>query len=453
MRPSTALRLARSTASADRDRTMLVAAAAALVGALLLAAARVARLREGGDALADPVGSGDGLARFVTEPGLRSGYLLALALLAVPLLALALQALRVGSTSRDRRMASFRLAGATPADVRAVAAAEAGAAALVGGVVAGPLYVLLWLLAGVLPPTDFRLLPSPTPGDAAVWLGVVLLAVASGALAGAAVEGRAVVDPLGVRRRARRARPGRLNLAVLGIATACVLVGPSQVDSDASLVVGAFGLLVGAFAAGPLVVVLVGSQLSRRGPVQALMAGSRLLADPRSSGRVVAVLAICGFAFAVDAWLATSYLIDDYTDDDAFYLGGFGFAAAAIVLAAVVALVTLVVGAVDGLLDARRPLATLAAFGVDTQFLTRMLAVQLAAVAVPAVVAGALVGGALFAVAPALSFDEPALLPVLSSVVAAAAAGVLALLGALLVARGLSGQVRAATDPDNLRLA
>jgi hypothetical protein len=68
--------------------------------------------------------------------------------------------------------------------------------------------------------------------------------------------------------------------------------------------------------------------------------------------------------------------------DAAFYLGGLGLAA---LVAALVAVLTLLVGAADALLDARRPLA---AVGVDERTLVRALSKQLAATAVPAIAAG-----------------------------------------------------------------
>ncbi len=120
----------------------------AVAGALLLAALHVLR----------GVGPGDGpdvlRRRYATraDPDCASGSSTAAFLLTVPVLALAAQALRVGSVARDRRMAALRLAGATPRDVRVIAAAEAGFAALAGVAFAGPVYVLLWLLVGVLPP-------------------------------------------------------------------------------------------------------------------------------------------------------------------------------------------------------------------------------------------------------------------------------------------------------------
>lgn len=55
-----------------------------------------------------------------------------------------------------------------------------------------------------------------------------------------------------------------------------------------------------------------------------------------------------------------------------------------VLVGACVAVLTTLVGAADGLLDARRPLASLTAVGVDQPLLSRVLARQLAAVAIPA---------------------------------------------------------------------
>ncbi len=76
--------------------------------------------------------------------------MLGAALLAIPILVLAVQALRVGSVARDHRMASLRLVGATPRDVHAIASAEAGGAALAGGVCAGWVYLLVCVALGML---------------------------------------------------------------------------------------------------------------------------------------------------------------------------------------------------------------------------------------------------------------------------------------------------------------
>ena len=101
MKPSTALLLARPrSTTVERRRFALIAVSVAGSAALLLAAVHVLRLPA--DSGADP-----GLARYLTESGLRPGVVIGTVLLTVPMLALVIQALRVGSVSRDRRMASL----------------------------------------------------------------------------------------------------------------------------------------------------------------------------------------------------------------------------------------------------------------------------------------------------------------------------------------------------------
>jgi len=205
MKPSTALRLARPGSTSDRRRFLLIAGSMAVASALLLAALHILRLptdigpRLGG--IGEPLlpysVEGRGLARYLTENDLRPGVVIAALLLTVPVLAFTVQALRVGSVARDRRMASLRLAGATPRDVRTVAAADAGGAALAGGLLGGPAYLLLWLLAGVLPPAGTRMLDTPDALDLATWAVLVPIAGIAGALAAAVIHGRAVVEPLG----------------------------------------------------------------------------------------------------------------------------------------------------------------------------------------------------------------------------------------------------------------
>ena len=235
MTAATALRLARPAAVADRGRFLLIAGSIAAAGALLLAAVHIARLPT-----AELSGSADEqLASYVTEGGLRPGVVIATLLLVVPVFALTVQALRVGSVTRDRRMASLRLAGATPRDVRVVAAVEAGAAAAAGGLLAGPAYLVLWLIVGVLPPDAARLLDTPDALDVLAWAALVPIAALAGALSGAAIHGRVVVEPLGVRSRARPAEPGRTSLAVLVAGLALIAIGiaaaPLGVDDHATV--------------------------------------------------------------------------------------------------------------------------------------------------------------------------------------------------------------------------
>ena len=475
MKPSTALRLARPRSTADRRRFLLIAGSMAVASALLLAALHILRLPTDIDPRLGGIGEpllpysveGRGLARYLTENDLRPGVVIAALLLTVPVLAFTVQALRVGSVARDRRMASLRLAGATPRDVRTVAAADAGGAALAGGLLGGPAYLLLWLLAGVLPPAGTRMLDTPDALDLATWAVLVPIAGIAGALAAAVIHGRAVVEPLGVRRRDRPPAPGRASLAVLIGGVALVLAGlasPSSLTQHSAVELGVsvltmIGLLLAAFAGGPRLVLASAGRLGRQRGAEALLAGRRLRADPNSAGRVAGVLVVCGVALGMEGILLAEQVLVPmgFGGDDGFYLTGYGMAALVVVVAAAVALLTLLVGAADGLLDARRPLAALAALGVDEQMLARVLARQLSAIAIPPVVLGALVGGPGIALLIAEADGEQGLGAAMQALLPAGATAVAAALAlavvARLAARRLRSLIRAATDPENLRVA
>ncbi len=215
-----------------------------------------------------------GLARYVTEGGLRIGVVTGALLLVVPVLALTVQALRMGSVARDRRMAALRLAGATPNEVRAVAAAEAARAAALGGLFAGPAYVVLWFVAGVLPPLGWRLVEPPDALDAAAWIALVpVLAAAGGVAAGALRE-----------RDTRSAGPGRVNLAFLLTGVALIVVGGvliASAPSEAPTLLAILGLLVVAFAAGPRLV--LGCAVAARAAPRAGSAARRAATAGRSA--------------------------------------------------------------------------------------------------------------------------------------------------------------------------
>ncbi|MDI5943566.1 hypothetical protein QLR68_36675, partial [Micromonospora sp. DH15] len=174
-------------------------------------------------AIPTPPATGDNEVRWslqyatalLREPGLRGGTAFALLLLALPVLALAGQCARLGAPARDRRLAAFRLAGATPGQVTRLAALETGVASLLGTV--GGLVV--FLVAHELldrPGADGRLalptdvLPSPVALAATV-LGLPAVA----AVATALLLRRVVTTPFGVVRRARGDRARRAWVALV----------------------------------------------------------------------------------------------------------------------------------------------------------------------------------------------------------------------------------------------
>jgi hypothetical protein len=442
-----ALLLARPASKPDRVRALLVAGSVAVAGALLLAAARLLRHV-----------AGFGYARYVREDGLRPGVALGAALLAVPVLTFTVQALRVGATDRSRRMSSLRLAGATPSEVRRLAALEGGAAAGLGGLLAGPAYAVLGLLLGTWAPPRFRLLPPPDGADLALWPPVAVLAAVAGAAAGALVHRQVVAEPLGVRRRVRPARPDRSGLA-LAVAVVLLLGCARWLNATQSVPAGT-GLIVAAvltcLVGGLFLARRTAARLRSGDRVTDLLAGARLGAEPGAAGRVAAVLLVCGSALCLAALFVADILRPheyELGGGVAFYLAGAGLAVAAILVAAAVAVLALVVAAADQLLDSRRPFACLAALGVDEDVLVRSVARQLAAPAVPAITAGVL-ATAVTAWATAGSVPRFMTGYGIGAVAVTLLAGAGATHGAaVLAARLLRRRIRAAADPENLRAA
>lgn len=435
MTAATALRLAR-----PRAGRRIIAAAVAVAGTLLIFVAHLAIVRDDWNV---------GLAAYVTESGLRPGTMTGALLLAVPVVALALQALRMGSVDRDRRLATLRLAGLTPGELRMVSAIEAGRAAAVGTLLAGPGYLLLWVVAGVLPPWGARVVPVPGVVDVALWL-LLIPALTAAAGAAAALLGE---------RHACAGRPGRANRAALVVGGALVVLPLVSVGLFAS---GSFpflvivGLVVLAFASGPWLVLGAARFLARRPGAEPLLAARHLRVDPRSTGRVAGVLIVCGVALSIEALLVYQLLAEPGRSDDGFYVAGFSTAGVAMLCGAAVAIVTLVLGTADSLLAARRPLAALSVFGVDEAAVARVVRRQLLATAVPATVIGAVTGGgALIALYTAL---EPEAFPAVgfALLLGAGVALVTGLLLALVTwaaVRLLRPLIRSAIDPENLRAA
>src|SRR5690349_19807830 len=100
---STTLHLARTRTPADRSRVRLATAALAFSGALVINAIGVFRIGPGN--LDNSVYS-----NYIAEIGLRSGLGAILVIMAVLSGGLAVQALRIGTAARERRLSALRLA-------------------------------------------------------------------------------------------------------------------------------------------------------------------------------------------------------------------------------------------------------------------------------------------------------------------------------------------------------
>ncbi|MEV5408166.1 ABC transporter permease [Thermopolyspora sp. NPDC052614] len=222
--------------------------------------------------------------------------LIAAVLMVVPLLVFGGAAARLTVARRDQRLAALRLVGATPGQVAWMTVAEAMIAAFAGAVLGLVLY-------GAAVPLLSRIEMAGGPWYAAdLWPGFlpvlgVLLAVPLLVGVSAAVGlRRVVVSPLGV---AKRQSPPGLRLIRVIVLLAVLAVVPLVFTRSKSAAVVAVVLALAFLCVnlvGPWVVAVIGriTASSARNPA-ALLAGRRLVDDPRSAWRTVAGVALTGF--------------------------------------------------------------------------------------------------------------------------------------------------------------
>ncbi|WP_432542242.1 hypothetical protein [Kineococcus sp. SYSU DK002] len=475
----------------DRVRARATTASSAGIGVALLIAGSVPTVQDtvftgtsywtdadGRQFSEDTFEAAGGLAPFLAQPGLRPGFVVAAVLLVLPFLALAVQALRVGQVVEDRRARQLLIAGATAADLRRLRTARTTAAFLRGGLAAGPLYLLLWLVLGFALPAGYRMLPPLHWAMPLVWLATIaVLWVLARVLGFTAFRRQDVL--VWQRTGAAPTVPSRMFVLLTAVSGAVLLlvspaVGGQVADDVLFPVVLVVALILFVLAVGAGVArSSVGIFRTRDAPAETYGrrrravrgrgdAAASLLADAQRRGSTTAVtgvagvLFLCGLSFGVEAALAAGTLMDEnYTSDDLrFYLGGTALAAAVGLVAAVVAIAALVLSLTDQLLGNRRAVASTAALGVPTSRLVRVQALSLLRTAVPVTSIGVLVSSLPYS---ALMLGWPvresatwwaALLPLAVAVLVAAAMTC----ACFVLARALSGRVRAAAALENLRV-
>ncbi len=409
MRPATLFRVALAGTRTDVLRVVLTAVSASLATLAALAAATVMSINDW---------SGRYSPAVLNDPRLRVGVVVGLTLLMIPVLALAAQCSRLGAPGRDRRLAGFRLAGATPRQVVRIAAAETGVASLVGagvGLVAYQIGRLAWHH------TDpHRQLPLPTDvrvGAAVVGmicLGIPLLA--SGAAT--VLLRRVVVGPFGVVRSTHHGRPGAWPtvLVALGVAAFVVAGAFDGLKSEAYatlLFLGGLSAAAGIALGVGWVSYTTGRALHRyaRRPAT-LIAARRLMDDPWSGSRMFGTLLVA-VVFGAGAAAYRAFVVaevslrdevgrlelarrgEEYVADEYLmkrYTQAVDYVDAAVAVAAAIAAVALLVALVERLVSGRQAAAALVAAGVPRRTLAKAALWQVAVPAVPAIVLAVAVG-------------------------------------------------------------
>ena len=390
-------RLAAGSGRGEVIRVVLVALGAALGTVLLLSAALVTAIDGGFDReVGGELGTGY-RTELINQSGLRPGVVTALALMLVPVLVFLGMCARISAAQRDRRLAGVRLAGATPGQIRLLAAAETALPAALGAAL-GLLVVLVGKallerrylsteaglgLARALP-TD---VPLPPVRSLLVLLAVPALCAASAVLALRRVQ----ATPLGVTRRAQPApRAGGFAALLIGL----VLVAGAPLTGDAILLVlapGAVLTMLGLTAAGSWLTARAGTLAARRARRPALLlAGRRLQADPRAQGRALSGIVLAVLVASGAAVLRASTLRSQ--DNRSFYRSAYDLVDLALVVALVVAAAGLIVAACETVLERRQTLASLSATGVPLATLRRAVLLQTLLPAVPAVALAAAAG-------------------------------------------------------------
>ncbi|WP_426512436.1 FtsX-like permease family protein [Dactylosporangium sp. McL0621] len=424
MRPGTLLRLGLAGSRTDTVRVVLTALTSALATLAVLTAANVVAIGRfsfhgtGSDEWANQYSNA-----LLREPGLRPGTTLTLLLMTIPVFALAGQCTRLGAPERDRRLAAFRMAGATPAQTVAISSAETGFAALLGSLAGLGVFAAGHRL--LHRPGPDGLLPLPTDVWPAAWF--VFVAVAGipvlAALAAAVVMRRVTVSPFGVVRRVRRTRGPRpwaggfilAGVLLLGlVASWAKLHRHLHIPYPPGWLV-ALLLIAGVGSAGLGVVLGTGWLTWWSGRLMArwarrpstVLASARLVADPWSGSRTLAVLLICvlfgagaagiraQFAAQQDAQLAAfrlAYPGDDFGPPDPFYLRTMDLVDAAVLTGMVLTAAALLVIVAEGIVSRRREYASLVATGVPRGTLGRAILWQTLLPAIPAVLLALVVG-------------------------------------------------------------
>lgn len=381
--------LARAGGSA---RMILLAVPTALASGLLLVAVAMVQL---------PAMPNEVLFDLVADTGTRGGTVLAVVALTLPLLALLHQVVRLGTASRERRLAALRVAGATPGQVRVVGALEVGLPVTAGAVLGIGVYALLRLLLGgertLAAQLDWTPELVPTTVTPAWWqvVGVVALVSLAGVVTGWWASGHVIATPLGVTRRQRRRPPRPWGMLLLGLP----VLGVPELFNENDESAQAVGLacvslaIVGVLALGSWTAHRVGHIAQRHARSAAtLLAARRLVTDPRSVGRAAAALGAIGLVSGGASVVIADFILDQSETGDSFYIISFGLLGLAVLVALVAAASSIAVCAVEALLDRKRPLASLHASGVTIDTLVAALRREALLAAIPLAVMGMLLG-------------------------------------------------------------
>lgn len=306
----------------------------------------------------------------------------AVALLVVPILTLGAVAARLTVATRNARLASLRLTGATTAQVSGMTLLESAAQAGLGALVGALGYAAALVPLSALSFQGRRLAVAEmwvgVPLVAAVCLGVVVLAVASGLLG----LTRVAVTPLGV---ANRATPPALSVLRLAALAVMVVVWFLAFQGAGQVGMGVLIALLAAVVAtvnlvGPYVVMIIGrigAHLART--PASLLAARRIVDDPAATWRSVSALAL-GITVAALSSIGSAFSVAGENVSAADRMLGVDVGTGALVALGIIAVVAATsTGVVQAtrVLDQAPQYRALALAGAPTSLLHRARALEI----------------------------------------------------------------------------
>ncbi|UPK73869.1 hypothetical protein MU582_15695 [Nocardioidaceae bacterium SCSIO 66511] len=280
----------RTVGAADPQRTtsrLAIIAFATTTALLLIVIGGVGAFRDRADGLSsDDVDS--------QYPALA---ITAAVLLVIPLVALGGSAARLAVSRRDARLAALRLAGATTPQVTLIALLEAVTQGVIGAVVGAVGYL------GLIPVFALVHFQGRSFGLGELWVGPLTLAatllgvIALAALSSLSSLARVAITPLGVVNRHTPLGPTWIRLAVLGAALLAWIAVSRSRNAEAMTLIVVLALVFGAVSvAGPFVMWCAGRWTVRRAKdVPTLLAGRRIVDDPKSAWRTVGGVCLTTF--------------------------------------------------------------------------------------------------------------------------------------------------------------
>lgn len=342
--------------------------------------------------------------------------IIALLLLCVPLMIFMGLCTRVGAPARDRRLAMFRMAGATPAEATRIAAFETGLSALLGALAGTVAFFVGRLLLDGTSVGRFtltmadgstrtetgaaRLLPTDVHLPIPIIMGVIA-AVAFGSTIASVVALRKVrISPFGVTRKAPVNPPtktaavlfllGAGGLIVLGVVSrgwtgqlpVIVLVALTLFSMCViGLLMGSASLSVG-----------VGRFLApRTSRPDILIASRRMIDAPFTASRAAASVLLAVLIGGAILGTRANFLASQ-DRADTFYADTFDLLNVVLVAAIVLSAANLLITTSEAIVERRRTLAALAASGTPRAVLARAAIMESLVPLVPAVILASAAG-------------------------------------------------------------